>query len=391
MAELDKLQVAKSKIALHVGFWVSLVVKLKWENTGSQTPGGVAATDGRRVMYNRDVLDTWPIGDVVFVVLHEVMHNMLCHLTRFGDRNRRRANIAMDIAGNDLLEQIAKESALLGMTVPDSAWTTGRANAKFKIAIPPRSSYEAIYNLLPEDAGGGGGDKFGFDEHEAMGATPAEAEAIEKEWKVAVTAAATLAKQMGKLPGFMEEFIADLLRPGIDWRAHLQNAVKTITRDDSSWRRFNRKHLHRGTYLPGQYSERTKSIAYFCDTSGSIQSEEFKLGLGAMTELLEDMQPERIHFGQCDTDLHDVLELTVDDLPFPPLSVKGRGGTDMNPAFEWAVEHENEIDAFILQTDGYVPRLLPENLPSCQVIVICTTDVAFPAGWDFNDIIRVTV
>jgi predicted metal-dependent peptidase len=76
-----------------------------------------------------------------------------------------------------------------------------------------------------------------------------------------------------------------------------------------------------------------------------------------MVDILEELKPTKIFFGQCDTRLHDVVELTPDDLPLPALTVKGRGGTDMEEAFEWACQNEDEIEAFILQTDGYVPAL----------------------------------
>jgi predicted metal-dependent peptidase len=111
--------------------------------------------------------------------------------------------------------------------------------------------------------------------------------------------------------------------------------------------------------------------------------------MGAMTELLEDMKPERIHFGQCDTKLHSVQELVPDDLPLPPLKVVGRGGTDMREAFQWACENEQDLDAFILQTDLYVPELDPTLIPGCQVIVIATTDAGVPKGWEDFNIIRV--
>jgi predicted metal-dependent peptidase len=81
----------------------------------------VAATNGRKVFYNSDVLNEWPMGDVVFVALHEIMHNMLCHLVRFGDRDKQIAGIAMDIVGNNILRKMCGELPNLKMTVPASA------------------------------------------------------------------------------------------------------------------------------------------------------------------------------------------------------------------------------------------------------------------------------
>jgi hypothetical protein len=63
----------------------------------------------------------------------------------------------------------------------------------------------------------------------------------------------------------------------------------------------------------------------------------------------------------------------------------------MMEAFKWACEHEDELDMFVLQTDGHVPALDVALHPSCPVIVLVTTNAPLPAGWDFNNVIRVEV
>jgi predicted metal-dependent peptidase len=216
-----------------------------------------------------------------------------------------------------------------------------------------------------------------------------EKEGLRKEWQATVAAAAEQAKRLGKLPGFMEQFINDLIKPKVSWEDELWHLAKRITHDESSYRRFNRRFLHSGQYLPGTYSEQIGALAYFCDTSGSISSQEFAAGKGAMTDILENLKPTTIYFGQCDTRLHSVQELTVDDLPLPPLKVQGRGGTDMSEAFAWACEHEDEIEAFILQTDLCIPALDPKLVPNVPVIWIVTTDAPVPAGCNFGSMVRV--
>lgn len=393
--KLDKIQTAKGKLALQAGFWLALASKLEWvADPNYRAPAG---TNGRQVFYNPTILNEWPIGDVVFVALHEIMHCMLCHLVRLGERDRKIANIAMDIVGNTILRKMCTELPNLGMTVPDSACLPEL------FGVPADITFEETYNLLMKQAtkvNGGAGDGTpgqGFDVHDPMTGedgkplTPAQKEAVEKDWRVTVQAAAHMARKMGKMPGFMEEFIGELIKPKIDWRSQLAHCMARVTHDESSYRRFNRRHLSRRIYLPGKYNERIESVAYFFDTSGSISSKEFAAGKGAMTDILEDLKPTSIYFGQCDTKLHDVQELTPDDLPLPALTVKGRGGTDMREAFEWACIHEHEIEAFILQTDGYVPELKPALHPKVPVIVILTTDATLPSGWDFPNVVRVVL
>lgn len=393
----DKMQIAKGRLALHAGFWLGLGSKMEWKP--GQAQGGVAMTDGRNVIYNLENINARPIGDVVFIALHEIGHPMLCHLTRRGNRDPIIYGAAIDIVLNDLLAKIMQESPRLGMTLPPDACVA----AKFNMPDTVPMQVEPVYNwLLSECEKQGGGDKgkqkmgIGiFDEHgdpkDADG-KPADAkaiEALEKEWKLSLQAAAIMAKKMGKLPGFMEEFITEVLKPKVDWRTQLRNCVSRIAKDESSYRRFNRRHLSRRIYLPGYYSERLNSIAYACDTSGSVTTEEFKQGKGEMEAILEDMKPDKIFFLQCDTRLHDVQELTPDDLPLPALRMVGRGGTDMNPVFAWACEHEEEIEVLVMQTDGEIGPIEAHNIPNIPVIWIVTRDRELPV--DFGTIVRVVL
>lgn len=393
----DKMSTARGRLALYAGFWLALAAKLQWVPT-VDAPGGVAATDGRRVWYNPENLNERPIGEVVYIALHEIGHNMLCHLTRVAAHpqwDKQLVAIAIDIALNELLDKVAKETPLLKLECPEDAMRGAVFGGGFE-----GKTWEWVYQKLvqqkkkdPKKFAGMGG----FDEHlapkndDGTPMTPGQLDAHAKDWQISTQAAAVMAKQMGKLPGFLEEFIGEMIKPKIDWRSQLYNCVAKIAKDESSYRRFNRRHISRGSYLPGMYSERIGALGYFVDTSGSISSNEFKAGMGAMTELLEDMKPDCIYFGQVDTQLHTVDTLTPDDLPLPPLKIVGRGGTDMRDAFAWACQHEQEIEAFILQTDGYIPALDSDLIPNVPVIWIITTDATLPAGCDFGSQVRVVL
>jgi predicted metal-dependent peptidase len=389
----DMMQIAKGHLALKAGFWLALASKMEWKPI-DDCPGGVAATDGAYVYYNKENINARPLSEAVYIALHEIGHPMLCHLTRRGNREPKKYGAAIDIVLNKLLNQIMTETPDLKMSTPKDALL----GSAFDIPDSEITTVEHVYDLLNQWAKKNGGKPIPqFDEHgtpkgeDGKPLTPTQMEAMEKSWKVSVQAAAVMAKQMGKLPGFLEEFIGELLQPKVDWRAQLRNCTARIAKDESSYRRFNRRHLHRRSYLPGMYSERIEAVAYFVDTSGSISSEECKQAGGEMSSLLEDMKPTKIYFGQCDTKLHCVDELTPDDLPLPGLKIYGRGGTDMREAFAWACAHEHEIEVFILQTDGYIPPLDPSLVPNVPVIWIITTNAVLPSGCDFGTHIRVVV
>ena len=63
-----------------------------------------AATNGKIIYFGEAFLKSLSIQDTVFVLLHELMHIILKHVGRKGDRYHKRYNIACDVIVNDLLK-----------------------------------------------------------------------------------------------------------------------------------------------------------------------------------------------------------------------------------------------------------------------------------------------
>src|SRR6185436_2316122 len=104
---LNKIELAKSKLALHSTFLISLTSKLQFV----EEPGlGTAATDGRRVFWDPAFVETLNLSQTIGLVCHEVFHNMYSDPSRLGDRNPQIANIAMDITRNRILVKFFEET-----------------------------------------------------------------------------------------------------------------------------------------------------------------------------------------------------------------------------------------------------------------------------------------
>ena len=398
-----KFELAKGRIALHCGYMVPLMSKLKWIDTPAIP---VAATNGVNGYYNGEHFEKERnLGEVIFIVLHEIGHCMLAHMRRIGSRDREVANIAMDFALNKRIHDLVAQHPSLKAEVPKDAL----------LDIPRWGdmNWEAIYDILIKDKRGGGcsflppqpggqpgkgggqgqpggktykmfdevlpsGQKLDKDGDPVPGSGMSDEDAaiLDKGWIVVAQAAATMAKARGVQCGMLEEFINEMIKPNIDWQTQLIDLISRIGRDESSYRRFNRRHLHRESYLPGMYSEHVGPIAFMLDTSGSISRPECAAALGSINMILEDVKPELIYFGQCDTKMQgDVEILTPQDLPIVSMGAKGRGGTDLNPIFAWAVEHQHDIDALIVQTDGHISEIAEHNIPwGLPVIWVATTN-----------------
>ncbi len=97
-----------------------------------------AATDGKEIMIGKDFLDTLTNNDLEFILLHELLHIILKHLNRQGDRNRMRFNVACDIVINGILY-------LHGYLVDKLTPLTG---SMFKIKSYSKTA-EQVYDMLP--------------------------------------------------------------------------------------------------------------------------------------------------------------------------------------------------------------------------------------------------
>lgn len=395
---LTKIELAKTKIAMHCSFMISLTSKLKFKEA-TNLPIPTASTDGRHVFYSLEYVDSLPLGQVIGLICHEVGHNMYAHMSGLRGRDPQIANLAWDIVLNKRLLKFFAEFPQLKAELPPTE-LVGPQWDKYDDSW----NWERVYDdLLKEQKQQkqGKGSRQGLPKQfdtvlppvDAQGNAmkPEEVEALAKEWIMAAQQAATMAKTRGTMPGMFEELITDMITPKIDWRSQLWDVFTRTAKDDQSWQRFNRRYMHTNMYLPGMYSERLGLVAFAVDTSGSMSSQEFKVAMGAINEVMEDLKPERIMFIQCDTRINSAEELKPDDLPLVAVGFKGRGGTTLTPIFEYIKKMDEEPELVVCLTDGEHEVISRELCPPCSMTWLVTTRSTSAAENSFGRVIRVEV
>lgn len=390
---LNNIELALCKLALYSPEFISLTAKLRFiPNAECPTAG----TDGRQVIYSPDYVKGLNLRQCIGLVLHEVGHNMLAHTTRVGGRDKQLANIAMDIVLNKNLASYFEETkSTLNAEFPPTDLAPGPKWAKYD-----GWNWEKVYADLQEkqEKNGGKGSPKQFDyvepakNEDGSPMSQSQAEALGKEWAMAAQQAATMAKARGVGSGFFEEFVSGIIKTHVDWRAQVWDVFTKTAKEDQSWRRFNRKLIYTETYMPGMYSERMGLVAVFQDTSGSVSSEEFRLGLGCLNEVLETLKPDRVVFGCCDTQMQSTEDLTPDDLPIVAKPFKGRGGTVLTPIFEYVKGMDEEPELVVVLSDGeFEPNISKQLEPACPVVWLITSPSLGAAQSAFGRVIRVEV
>ncbi len=204
--------------------------------------------------------------------------------------------------------------------------------------------------------------------------SPAEIADEQREWDLAMTQAAQVARMAGTLGGDLERMVTDALSPRADWEALLREFMTSRTSDDYSWIPPNRRYVWRDMYLPSAHSERLGEIVVAVDTSGSITDEILQEFAAELSAIVEDVAPEVVHVVYCDARVQRVEEFTPELFPIE-LHPHGGGGTRFAPVFEWVDSSNVEPACLIYFTDMCSSDLATLNEPDYPVLWADYADV----------------
>ena len=207
----------------------------------------------------------------------------------------------------------------------------------------------------PADSGQGGG-----------GPSPSEVAAEEQAWDETMHQAASLAKAQGRMPGAVEDTVRGAHVSTVDWRTLLRRYMTDATKRDYSWSLPNRRFIDSGLYLPSIRSEGIDTIAVIVDTSGSLPARTLAEFWAEISEIANELQPERVILLQVDAAVQDAAEYAASDLP-DEIAISGRGGTDFRPGFAWLEEHDIRPGVCLYLTDMLCSSY-PETAPPFDVI-----------------------
>ena len=353
VTNLDK---ARVEITLRHPFFASILMKRKML---PRTDIKTAAVDQRgQIYYNPDFVASKTVGELVFLLCHEVGHVIGQHASRLGTRNHKKWNIAGDAWINDML-RAAKVGEFIegGVDMPGSKDET----------------VDSIYNKLPDNPDGDGPGGIGDDLlQEGQPLTPEELDKIDAETRVEIAQAAQAAKAQGKMPAELEKLVADLIDVKTPWHDILERYMTSLARGDYSWARPNRR-FAKTAYLPSVgTTQQMTSIAIQVDVSGSISERELAYYNGHLKRIVELCSPETIHVLYTDTGVvaHEVFPRGEEF----NLSFRSGGGTDMEAGFAYLDEQGIEPDVFVCLTDGYTD-FHEANAPAYDVVWCISTDV----------------
>jgi len=341
-----KLRKARAGLVLDAPFWGALLGRLNVQADPSAETGW---TDGRTLAYSPAFIDTLTPAQTRGFLAHEVAHCAFQHHTRRGGRDSQTWNVATDYAINAIL-------TAEGFDLPPGALVDARFQGM---------SAEQIFGALQQDDQGQGqgddqgqgdqgqGDDQGQGEPGAGTPDPGACGEVrdapagvdeyeaEQEWRDAVQEAQDYAaRACGGLSGGLGRAVQNVLDPVIDWRERLRDFIEQTAKQDYTWARPNRRHVHAGLYLPGCESEELPPIAICVDTSGSINTDALAQFSGEVQALLADFPGSMARVIYCDDQVRREHYATAEDCDLT--DAPGGGGTAFSPALvaveDWTAE-----------------------------------------------------
>lgn len=399
LTQAERLTKARIKLLLHQPFFGQIATRLKIIDGSDKF--GTMATNGLRLYYNRDFVDSLSDENILFVVCHEVMHCVYQHIETCGGRHPILWNIACDYVINQQIVDGHDGNSIGKMPTTiikgDEKGSKGKEvnvgllDERFR-GMNSAEVYDILYDenkdLLEEIEKLK--QKFkNFDEHMKPGegeemseSEIAEANADMKDAIIQATKAASQ-KAGAAVPWQVKRIVDEWLNPKIDWRQMLATTLVSLIKNDYTYSRINRKTFPMGIALPSQDYADEINITITIDTSGSISDTMIRDFLSEVKGITDQFHTFKIKLFFFDTDtytMHTFNEHNVSTLQ--EVEAEGGGGTRFACVWERLIEDNIVPDQLVFFTDGYdFDEDYKKYDKYCDTIFVVTQNDEFDPGF----------
>ena len=375
-----RLLLSRMRILNHHGFYGLLLMHMQFSLA---TDLETASTDGNRIYFNPDFLEQLSDSELDFVMMHEILHVVLRHCMRTGDRQHRRFNIACDIVVNSIILQ---ENSMDRSSITLSAWGESMhlaPNGQEGASYTAEEVYEMLPPMkeLPANTSDGDGDRWDSHDKWAEDADGTLGELWVKRFADACTAIQVRdpSNAWGLLPAFAQRMWEQLTRPQVDWRTILNEFVQT-DQTDYSFSPPDRRYPDSPFFLPDLSEtgegDRVSDILFMIDTSASISDKMMTVAYSEIRGAVDQFGGKlRGWLGFFDTQV-------VEPIPFESLEeldqIKpaGGGGTNFHVIFQYVKKHmaDEPPACIIVLTDGYAPFPKEQEAMDIPVLWLINND-----------------
>jgi predicted metal-dependent peptidase len=364
LASQEKITQAKTKLMLENPYFGSLIssLELRVNNMlrNSRNLGDVFE-------YNDEYLEVLSINEVSTLLANAALHQALFHSKRGKNRVSSVWYLASDYAINDLL--VENDFMLPPMANYTSRFERLYAEEIYTILLSELDLEDSDETLNKEE------QQVEEMEEQELPQEAYEELLAQEEYELLVKQLNSKLEKHDDLPKGIERFIATNREAQIVWRDELYRYVNAHAKSDYRMFPPSKKHLYRGIALPSIYGEELK-IVVAIDTSASIDDELLRKFLAELYEIMQVFTHYVIELIECDASIQNIQRLTPMESLEPTL--KGGGGTNFTPVFDY-VERMNEDFKFLIYfTDG--KGAFPKYEPTIDTLWVMAEVCDVPFG-----------
>ena len=393
---IKRLLLSRMRILYNHGFYGLLLMHMIYAVSEEIE---TACTDGVRITFGIDFLDSLSDSELDFVMMHEILHVVLQHCFRGDVEDPEAYNIAADIVVNSniMLENGMKASSItlskygIAMHVAPDGKEGHEYTAEQVYAMLPKNLNKKGNNKSPGSAVGGAkkenkkgnnkspGSAVGrakkeiakdkhqpvwvWDDHSQWGKYE-EDDTLRDVWVKRFEDAAEAieirdpSNTRGLLPAFAQRILKELKKPQTDWRTILNDFIQEEV-VDYSFAPPDRRFDDSPFFLPdfNGKEDRVEDILFMIDTSGSMSDDMIAAAYSEVKGAIDQFNGKlKGWLGFFDAAIIKPQPFS-DENEFKIIKPAGGGGTDFQIIFEYVFHHMSDKlpASIIILSDGYAP------------------------------------
>ena len=422
---IKRLLLSRMRILYNHGFYGLLLMHMIYAVSEEIE---TACTDGVRITFGIDFLDSLSDSELDFVMMHEILHVVLQHCFRGDVEDPEAYNIAADIVVNSniMLENGMKASSI----------TLSKYGTSMHVAPDGKEGHEytaeQVYVMLPKNLNKKGNNKSHgsadgrakkgnnkspgsavgrakkeiskeqhqpvrvWDDHSRWGKYE-EDDTLRDVWVKRFEDAAEAIKirdpsnARGLLPAFAERILKELKKTQTDWRTILNDFIQEEV-VDYSFAPPDRRFDDSPFFLPdfNGKEDRVEDILFMIDTSGSMSDDMIAAAYSEVKGAIDQFNGKlKGWLGFFDAAIIKPQPFS-DANEFKIIKPAGGGGTDFQIIFEYVFHHMSDKlpASIIILSDGYAPFPLEKLAGGIPVLWLLNNEEVNPP---WGKVARITV
>ena len=426
---IKRLLLSRMRILYNHGFYGLLLMHMIYAVSEEIE---TACTDGVRITFGIDFLDSLSDSELDFVMMHEILHVVLQHCFRGDVEDPEAYNIAADIVVNSniMLENGMKASSItlskygIAMHVAPDGKEGHEYTAEQVYAMLPKNLNKKGNNKSPGPAVGGAkkenkkgnnkspGSAVGrakkeiskeqhqpvrvWDDHSRWGKYE-EDDTLRDVWVKRFEDAAEAIKirdpsnARGLLPAFAERILKELKKTQTDWRTILNDFIQEEV-VDYSFSPPDRRFDDSPFFLPdfNGKEDMVEDILFMIDTSGSMSDDMIAAAYSEVKGAIDQFNGKlKGWLGFFDAAIIKPQPFS-DENEFKIIKPAGGGGTDFQIIFEYVFHHMSDKlpASIIILSDGDAPFPLEKLAGGTPVLWLLNNEEVNPP---WGKVARITV